>query len=352
MRDFRVGITRDFLNDRGELGFGDIDIGLGLLDAAGLEREFLAEDTGELRPDQVAGYDALLVMGPRITRATLTGADRLTVLARFGVGYDSVDVTACTEQGVAVTITPEGVRRPVAVAALALVLALAHRLPDKDRLVREHRWGDRLDFMGVGLTGRTLGVIGFGNIGRELCRLARPLDVRLLAADPFGSPAAAAELGVELVELESLLSTADFVCVCCALTPETRHLLNAERLALLKETAFLVNVARGPIVDQKALTQVLRERRIQGAGLDVFEQEPPALDEPLVGLDNVLLGAHALAWTDECFTGNGRGACQSIVDISGGVVPPYVVNTDVLSSPAFRSALERYAASVAGGVER
>lgn len=345
-RSFRVGITRDFLGEDGRLGFGDIDIGLGLLDGAGLTPEFLPEGAAELTPSHVAGFDALLVLAPRVTRRTLEGADRLAVVARFGVGYDSVDVDACTDNGIAVTITPDGVRRPVAVAALTLLLALAHRLPAKDRLVREGRWADKLAYMGIGTTGRTLGVIGLGNIGRELCRLARGLELRLIAHDPYGDPEAAAALGVELVDLDTLLATSDFVSVCCALTPETYHLLDATRLALMKPTAFLISVARGPIVDQAALTETLREGRIQGAGVDVFEREPPDPDDELLALDNVILAPHALCWTDECFGGNGRQACQSIVDVAEGRAPGIVVDRRVLDSARFRSRLETYAREV------
>jgi D-3-phosphoglycerate dehydrogenase len=338
---FRVGLTRDFLQPDGSLGFGDI--GLGLLDGAGIPWEFLAEDTRELRAEQVRGYDALLVLAPRVTAATLTGADRLALVARFGVGYDSVDVEACTRRGVLLTITPDGVRRPVAVAALTFVLALSHRLLIKDHLTRAGRWADRLGHMGMGLTGRTLGVIGLGNIGRELCRLAEPFGLRCVAFDPYLKPADAA--GAELLDLEELLRVSDFVCICCALTPETRHLIDADRLALMKPTAYLINVARGPVVDQAALTRALQERRIQGAGLDVFEQEPVDSNDPILQLDNVIVAPHSLCWTDECFRGIGQSACQSILELAAGRVPRHVVNRAVLDNPVFQEKLRRRAAA-------
>src|SRR5207249_852848 len=154
--------------------------------------------------------------------------------------------------------------------------------------------------MGMGLTGRTLGVLGLGNIGRELCRLADPFGLRCVAFDPYVTQGDT-EPSVTMLSLEDLLCTADFVCICCALTPETRHLINAERLNLMRSTAYLINVARGPIVDQQALTAALQARRIQGAGLDVFEQEPISPTDPLLQLDNVIVAPHALCWTDECF---------------------------------------------------
>jgi D-3-phosphoglycerate dehydrogenase len=339
---FRVGITRDFLDDEGTLAFGDISIGLELLDAAALHHEYLAERHAELTSEEIADYDALLVLGPRISRATLEVADRLAIVSRFGVGYDSVDVGACTEHGVAVTITPDGVRRPVATAALTLVLALSQRLPTKDRMARESRWSERNQNLGYGLTGRTLGVVGFGNIGRELCRLVAPLDMHVLASDPFGSVEAARQLGVELIELGALLEQADYVVVCAALTPETRHLIGAAELARMKPTSFLVNVGRGPLVDQKALTEVLREGRIRGAGLDVFDPEPTAPDEPLLALENVILSPHSLSWTDESFSGMGRQACGSIISIAGGNAPTQVVNREVLDGERFQAKLRSY----------
>jgi len=338
---FRVGLTRDFLRPDGTLSFGDI--GLSLLEQVqGVEWEFLAEATRELRPDQVRDYDALLVLGARVTAATVEGADRLTVVARFGVGYDSVNVEACTRNGVLLIITPDGVRRPVAAAAMTFILALSHKLLIKDRLTRAGRWAEKSDYMGMGLTGRVLGVIGLGNIGREVFALARPFGMRHMVCDPYVTPAEAAAAGVELVDLETLLRTADFICICCALTAETHHMINAERLALMKETAYLINVARGPIVDQHALTATLRERRIQGAALDVLEQEPVDPNDPLLTLDNVIVTPHAICWTDECFLGIGRSACQGILDVAAGRVPRNVVNRDVLDHPRLQEKLRCY----------
>jgi len=336
---FRVGITRDFLKPDGTIGFGDI--GLGLLDEApGVRREFLAEDTRELRPDQVRGLDALLVLGPRVTRKSLEGADRLAIVARFGVGYDNVDVESCTQGGVLLTITPDGVRRPVAVSAITLLLALSHKLLIKDRLTRAGRWAEKLDHMGQGVTGRLLGIIGLGNIGREVCLLARPLGLKCLATDPHVSSSAAAEAGAELVGLEDLLRRSDHVVVTCALVPETRHLLDGARIALMKPTAYLINVARGPIVDQEALVEALRAKRIQGAGLDVFEAEPVDPKDPILGLENVILAPHAICWTDECFHANGVSACRSILEVAGGRLPgQVVVNRAVLESSLLREKL-------------
>lgn len=339
---FRVGFTRDFLKSDGTVGLGDI--GLGLLEGRrDVEWEFLAEDTRELRADQIAGYDALAVLAPRITAATLEGADRLTIVARYGVGYDSVDVAACTAHGVAVTITPDGVRRPVAVAVMTFLLALATRIFEQDRATRAGEgWSRKLELMGYGLTGRRLGLIGLGNIGADVVKLAAPLEMEPVAYDPYVEPAKAAALGVELVDLDTLLATTDFVVVLCALTPETQGLLNAERLARMKPTAFLINAARGPIVDQEALTAALRERRIRGAGLDVFAQEPIDPADPLLALDNVIVSPHGLAWTDEFWSVTGRSALTNILTVAEGQEPTFVVNREVLETERFKEKLARY----------
>lgn len=337
---FRVGVTRDFLNADGELVFGDIGLGL-LQDRPDISVEFMP-DFGDRLPSSVGGdYDALLVLSPQVTADTVASATRLSIVARFGVGYDNVDVAACTANAVLLTITPDGVRRPVAVSALAFLLALTHKLIDKDRMTREGRWGEKLEYMGIGLTGRTLGLIGLGNIGREIASIVAPLDMRQVAYDPFASAESASELGVDLLSLEELLQQSDFICICCALTPDTHHLLDADRLGMMKSSAYLINVARGPVVDQAALTALLQQRRIAGAALDVFEKEPIGNDDPLLSLDNVILSPHAVCWTDELFAGNGRAACQSILDVADGNTPKTVVNREVLDRPDLREKLTR-----------
>lgn len=339
---FCVGITRDFLKPDGTLGFGDI--GLDVLAADSRIRYEFLPDLGSEVPAAVTNrFDALLVLAPKVTETTLSGCQRLVIVARFGVGYDNIDVPACTRNNVLLTITPSGVRRPVAVSALTLMLALSHKLFAKDQLTRKGRWNEKLNHMGVGLTGRTLGLIGLGNIGREILRIVAPLEMRLVAFDPFVPLEVARASGVEFLSLEALLKQSDFVCICCSLTPDTHHLLNRERLAWMKPTAFLINVARGPLLDQRALTEVLQERRIAGAALDVFEKEPIDADDPLLTLDNVILSPHAICWTDELFRGNGQAACRSILDVAAGRVPQAVVNRDVLTQTGLQQKLAQYA---------
>jgi D-3-phosphoglycerate dehydrogenase len=228
MSDFRVGITADVLSSDGEPIFGR-EV-LGLLDADGIAWEYMEQAPDGLTPAQAARYDAVCAMLTRVTPASLAGPDRrLKLIARFGVGYDTIDVPACTAAGVLLTIAPDGVRRPVATSALTFVLMLAQKVLIKDRLTRNGRWSEKLDHIGTGLTGRTLGSIGLGNIGAELFRIARPLEMNGIAHDPYADPALAAALGVRLVDLETLFRESDFLAVNCPLSDATRGLVRARR---------------------------------------------------------------------------------------------------------------------------
>jgi D-3-phosphoglycerate dehydrogenase len=262
---------------------------------------------------------------------------RLRVVARHGVGYDSVDVPAMTRAGVLVTNTPSSMPRPVATVTLTFILALAGRLFLKDKLTRSGRWQERMDNMGLGLTGRTLGVIGAGRIGQEILRMARTFDLRLLAADPIVNALELAYLGARKVDLPVLLGESDFVVVACLLNDRTRHLVGAREFAGMKPSAYFINVARGPIVDEPALIVALRERRIAGAALDVFEQEPVDPTNPLLAMENVIVTPHSLCWTDECFHNMASTGLTSIVDALDGRKPEFVVNPEVLDHPRVKA---------------
>jgi phosphoglycerate dehydrogenase-like enzyme len=330
---FRVGLTRDILDSRGEPAFGRA--ALSILDGApDIEWEYLPKVVAEIDAGLAATYDAIYVNIARVPAAAVARSDcRFRVVARHGVGYDAVDVAAMTKAGVIVTNTPTAMPRPVATTALTFILALAGKLFLKDRLTRSGRWHERMDNMGRGLTGRMLGVIGAGGIGKELMRMARSFDLKLIAADPVANDVELGYIGARKVSLETLLSESDFVAVCCVLTEKTRHLIGAKELALMRPEAYLINVARGPIVDEPALIEALKSRRIAGAALDVFEQEPVDPANPLLAMDNVIVTPHALCWTDECFHNMASTGLRSIVDALGGRVPEFVVNREVLSHP-------------------
>jgi D-3-phosphoglycerate dehydrogenase len=342
---FRVAISGDFRGPDGAPTFPDFDLGP-LQRAPGVETAFL-ESRNPVTGDQLEAFDALILLAHRFDAGSVPRSGRLAVVARFGVGYDSVDVDACTRAGIALVITPDGVRRPVAVSILTLMLALTGKLMVKDRLTRQAADGfaRRAAHMGAGLVGRTFASLGIGNIGAETFRLLKPFDMRLIAHDPFADSALAAGLGVELVGIEEAFRQADVLSVSCPLTLETRHLVNAERIALMKPTAYLINTARGPIVDQTALTAALQAGRIAGAGLDVLEQEPPAADDPILALDNVILTPHALCWTDQCFAGIGAADVRAVLDVRQGRKPRGVVNREVLETPRWRARLAAFAAA-------
>lgn len=326
-RPLRVGLSSDFRSDAGPTSWGDI--GLDLLTRAGASWEFLPPDDGALCADDIDGLDAVLFAGPAVSAESVAGSHPPPILARFGVGLDAVDVPACTRAGVAVTITPDGARRAVATAALTMMLALRMNLLPKDSLVRRGRWQDRMNYQGLGLSKATVGSIGLGNIAREIFHLLGPFDTTNLASDPHHPHSRVPS--VKLVDLDQLLAESDVVVVTASLTPETHHLLGARELALLRPEAVLINVARGPIIDTEALVDALRGGRLSGAGLDVFETEPLPVDHPLIGLSNVVLSPHSLAWTGEMAGGNGRSAIRAILDFHRGIRPEYLVNPEVLT---------------------
>jgi D-3-phosphoglycerate dehydrogenase len=335
---FRVGVTRNLALPAPAPALAAV--GLDELAATpGVAVEFLPTFEPVLPAEYVRGYDALIVEWTAVTRATLAGADRLLLVARFGAGYDSIDLAACTERGILVTNAPDGTMRPMAVVNLTLLLAVTTRLVERDRLTRAGRWEDGAAPLGMGLTGRTLGLVGLGHIGGELLALARPLGMRYLVHDPYAPPERIAAAGAESADLATLCAEADVVCIACALTPETRGLIGAAQLARMKPTAFLVNAARGPIVDGRALTAALTARRLAGAALDVFDPEPPAPDDPLLGLDNVVLSPHALANTDECLRLTGLSAGRSVQAVLAGRAPRYVVNRAALEHPRLQARL-------------
>jgi phosphoglycerate dehydrogenase-like enzyme len=210
-------------------------------------------------------------------------------------------------------------------------------------LVRTGQWNERTKYMGRELRERTLGVIGLGGIARKLIELLRAFGMNPpLAFDPFAKPEMAASLGVRLVSLEELLRQSDFVSIHCPLTDETRSLIGKRELALMKLDAYLLNTARGGIVDEDAFYQALKERRIAGAALDCFAQEPVTAPHRFGELDNVLLAPHSIAWTNELFRDIGRAACQVMVDLSLGVKPRGVLNPELFERPAFQAKWKRF----------
>jgi glyoxylate reductase len=276
--------------------------------------------------------DGLLTMlTERIDATLLDGAPDLRIVANMAVGYDNIDVAAATQRGVIVTNTPGVLVEATAELAFALLLASARRLVEGERIVREGRWPPwRPDFhLGKQLAGSTLGIVGLGAIGEAVARRARGFEMRLLYYSRTRKHATEHELGLTYLPLDELLGQSDFVSLHVALSPETRHLIGAERLALMKPDAVLVNTARGPIVDQAALTEALREHRIGGAALDVFEVEPLPPGDPLLKLDNVLVAPHIGSATLATRTRMADLAVDNLITFLKGERPPTMVNPEV-----------------------
>ena len=340
---FKVGLTRDFLAPDGKCVYKDI--GLSVLDAGeSVQYRFLNRHETTITPDMLDDLDAVISLTPKYTAASLERSERLVAIVRFGVGYDMVDVKACTDADVLLCITAGAVNHSVAEAIIAWMLALNHRVFEKDRLVREGRWAERMHFMGGELRGRTLGIVGLGGIGERLVDLLKNFGMNQpLAFDPYVSPERAATLRVRLVPLEQLMRGSDFISVNCPLTEQTRDLIGRDQIASMRPTAFLINTARGGIVNEGALLKALNEKRIAGAAVDVYATEPAGVEHPFTGLDNVILAPHCIAWTDELFSEIGTMAARTVLTIAGGRVPVSgVVNGDVLERPGFQQKLARY----------
>jgi D-3-phosphoglycerate dehydrogenase / 2-oxoglutarate reductase len=282
------------------------------------------------RIEAACTVDAMLVRTGAVTRALVEASPNLKIVARHGVGYDAVDVDACTEHGVLVTITPDANATAVSEHALALMLASARKVPQADAALKAGNW-EREPYLGIELSGKTLGLVGLGRVGSKVAQLANAFGMTVLAADPYATAERAASLGVTLLDLEEMLPQADFVSVHAPLTPDTHHIIGARTLALLKETAILVNTARGGLVDPVALYEALQTGRPAAAALDVFESEPFDVNDPLPKLPNVIVTPHVGGQTDEALVNMAVGAAHAILDVFEGRRPNGLVNPEVLA---------------------
>ncbi|MGO1768750.1 MAG: NAD(P)-dependent oxidoreductase [Microbacterium sp.] len=319
---YRLAVTGADVAPDGTTTFGDI----GLDRLPGVEWRALPAEKRRVDAEDVGDCDAVLILGAeRFDAASIPQGGRLRHVARFGAGFDSVDTVACEAAGITVTNTPDAVRRPVAEAALTLILALAHNLRIKDGLVRSGRWNERARWRGRGVTGRTVGIVGFGGIGQETARLAGALGIDVVAWNRTPRPDDAERLGVRMLPLDELLAVSDYVVVAVAANDGTRHLIGERELSLLRPTSFLVNVARGSVIDEEALVEALGAGRIAGAGLDVFAEEPLPADHPLTELDGVILAPHSLCWTDEFTDAVSASVREAVLDVREGRAPRHAV---------------------------
>lgn len=338
---FRVALTADFYDDNGNSKFDGL--GLGVFDGNDhVDVTRLDQHQPEITPDQLSSCAGVIVLTPKVTAASLASSDDLLAIGRFGVGYDSVDVNACTERDVLAMITAGAVDRPVAESTIGWMIALTHHMLVKDRLVRTGQWDERTNYMGCELRDRTLGIIGLGGIGRKLVSLLQGFGMQQpIAFDPFVPESVLEELGVRSVSLDELLATADFVSVHCPLNEKTRGLIGADEIAKMRTDAYLLNTARGGIVDEDALFNALQTGQIAGAALDCFDDEPITEPHRFGELDNVILAPYSIAWTAELFRDIGRTACQSMLDLSLGKRPAGVLNPELFERESFRAKWSR-----------
>jgi D-3-phosphoglycerate dehydrogenase len=310
------------------------------LEQAGVDMVVAQDPSPETVGPLLNGVQGLILRtGIKITRDLMDLARDLQVISRTGGGLDNVDVDAATKKNIIVTSNLGVNTSSVVEHALALMLALAKQIPIMDRAVRNEDFKIRYKNLPRDLRGKTLGLLGFGRIGSELGRSCRELfDMQVISHDPYVSETVrvGCKGRVEFVKREELFERSDVLSIHVPLTATTHHAVGQQELALMKSSAIVINTARGPIVDQSALLTALQNRQIAGAGLDVFEQEPIAADNPLLGLDNIILTPHSAALTRECVIRMALEAVKCTLEVFSGRVPPNVANPQVLASDRWK----------------
>lgn len=290
---------------------------------------------GQMKRDEtltaIAEADALIIRSAtKADAALINAASRLKVIARAGVGVDNVDLEAASARKVAVMNTPDGNTVATAEFAFGLMLALARHIPQAFDSLNAGKW-DRKSFMGVELRGKTLGIVGFGRIGRAVAKRALAFEMTVIAHDPFIPADYAADLGVELVDLETLYARADFISLHSVITDETREMINRDTLARMKRGVRIVNAARGALINEADLAEAIRSGQVAGAALDVYAEEPPPPGHPLIGLPGVIDTPHLAASTEEAQVAVAVEAAQLVADALLKGVYKNVVNPVVLS---------------------
>lgn len=278
--------------------------------------------------------DGLLNQYAPITRRVIEVLQKAKIIVRYGVGVDNIDVDAATKKGIFVANVIYDVT-DVADHALSLILSLARKIIWADRNVKENKWDWKTVQPISRLKGKTVGIVGFGRIGRKVAQRLRGFEVKIVACDPYVPGEAFREYGVEKVDFETIIKESDIITIHIPLTNETRHMIGEKELRSMKREAILVNVSRGGIIDEKALCKALRERWIAGAGLDVLEEEPPAKDNPLLRLDNVIITPHMAWYSNRSLDEIRRKAAEEVARALSGQIPLNLVNRDVLKKLNF-----------------
>ncbi len=279
---------------------------------------------------EIENADAVLVRSrTKVTKQVIEAAKRLKVIGRAGVGVDTIDVDAATRRGIVVVNAPESTSITVAEHTIGLMLAMARKIPFAHSSLKSGKW-EKGKFMGSELRDKTLGIIGLGRIGSEVAKKARAFGMRIIGYDPYVTEKLAKELGVELVDLEKLLASSDYVTLHVPLTEQTKNLIGKKELSMMKRDAVLINCARGGIIDEAALHEALASGKLGGAALDVFEKEP-ATDSPLLKLENVIATPHLGASTEEAQRLASTIVCDEVLKVLGNKPAKNVVNMPVLS---------------------
>ncbi len=314
--------------------------GVDLLRQAGLE-VLLSPDPNPdvVRPLMAGAHGIILRTGIKITEQLLSSADELCIISRTGAGLDNVDVEAATKKGVIITSNVGVNTSSVVEHVLSFMLALSKQLFVMDRAVRDDNFAIRFNNLPRDLRGKTLGLVGFGRIGSEVGRVCHQmLKMKVLAFDPFLPDPAKEDYKdwVSFVDIKALFSESDVISVHVPLTADTHHLVGEREFSWIKPGAFLINTSRGGVIDEPAMIEALKEKKIAGAGLDVFSNEPIPMDNPLLKLENVILTPHAAALTRECVIRMATEAAQCVVDLFNGLEPPNVANREVLGSKRWK----------------
>lgn len=303
------------------------------------EREVLARAGFELTACQAksedaliaacAGADAVINQYAQLTPKVIGTLDRCRIISRYGIGLNTIDVPTATDLGIYIGNVPDGSLEEVSDHAIAMLLSLVRGLTKFDKAVKGGKWDYTVVKPLYRVRGRTLGLLSFGNIAQKVAIKMAGFGVRIIAHDPYANADRARALGVELVDLETLCRQSDYLSIHVPLVAETHHIMSAPQFALMKPTAIVVNVARGPVIDEPALIAALQEGRLAGAGLDVFETEPVGADHPLLGMDNVVLSSHAAWYSEDSEYEIRTKTAQNVVDVLQGREPTYLANPAV-----------------------
>lgn len=311
---------------------------LGKIDAELIEAPDASEDT---LASMVTDVDAILTCFAQVTEKVIRAAKNCVVIGRYGVGFDNIAVDVATELGIAVTYVPDYCVEEVSDHVLGLVLAWNRRIPLFDNSVKTAGWDSvTLNMPILRLRGKKIGLLGYGRIGKMVGQKALAFGFEVLAYDPY-VPADSAPAGVSIVDMDTVLKESDFISIHSPLTPETENLIGAKELALMKPTAFIINCARGPLIDEDALYDALSNHRIGGAGLDVLVDAHPPSDHKLLKLDNIIVTPHVAFFSQEAVLELEERAAGEVVSVLQGKMPDNLVNPDVLKHSNPRHSLPR-----------